>query len=79
MTVKAHERKGKIHSAERATDTLTSRGGLCLFVRYFHGIQLFPNLERLFGGIGKNAKGQAAESSSSSFAFLYLRSLAIIT
>jgi hypothetical protein len=57
MTVKAHDRKGKIHSAECTTDTLTSRGGLCLFVPYFHGIQLFPHLERLFGGIRKSAKG----------------------
>ncbi|GKT09683.1 IS1380 family transposase [Desulforhabdus sp. TSK] len=59
MTAKAQERKCKIHSAECTTDTLTSRGGLQLFVRYVYGIQLFSHLERLFGGIRKNNKGQA--------------------
>jgi len=37
---------------------LTSRGGLTLFVRYLRNIAISPILERLFGSIRKNAKGQ---------------------
>jgi len=39
-------------------DTLTSRGGLSLFVRYLRGISLYPHLERLFGTMRKTAKCQ---------------------
>ena len=41
------------------SDTLTSRGGLSLFVRYLRNIGLVWYLERLFGSLRKNAKGQA--------------------
>jgi hypothetical protein len=41
------------------SDTLTSRGGLSLFVRYLRNIGVMWYLERLFGSIRKNAKGQA--------------------
>ena len=39
------------------TDTLTSRSGLSLFVRYLSGINLFIELERRFAFMRKNAKG----------------------
>ena len=39
------------------TDTLTSRGGLTLFVRYLSGINLFTELERRFAFMRKSAKG----------------------
>jgi hypothetical protein len=40
-------------------DTLTSRGGLSLFVRYVRNIGLLPHLESEFGSIRKSRKGQA--------------------
>jgi len=50
--------KYRINAAERTTDTLSSRAGLSLFVRYLQNIVLFPHVERLFGGMRKNLKGQ---------------------
>lgn len=47
-----------IDGVEATSDTLTSRGGLTVFVRYLRNIALYPVLERLFGSIRKNAKGQ---------------------
>jgi len=47
-----------IDGVEATADTLTSRGGLTLFVRYLRNIAIYPVLERLFGSIRKNAKGQ---------------------
>ena len=47
-----------IDGVEASSDTLTSRGGLALFVRYLRNIAIYPVLERLFGSIRKNAKGQ---------------------
>jgi hypothetical protein len=47
-----------IDGVEATSDTLTSRGGLALFVRYLRNIAIYPVLERLFGSIRKNAKGQ---------------------
>jgi hypothetical protein len=45
-----------IDAVEVTADTLTSRGGLSLFVRYVRGISLYPHLERLFGTIRKIAQ-----------------------
>jgi len=39
-------------------DTLSSRGGLSLFVHYLRGIDLVPHLERLFGALRRTRKGQ---------------------
>ena len=51
--------QGNVNDGVEATsDTLTSRGGLTIFVRYFSNITIYPVLERLFGSIRKNAKGQ---------------------
>lgn len=47
-----------IDRVEATSDTLTSRGGLSLFVRYLRNIAIYPVLERLFGSIRKSAKGQ---------------------
>lgn len=63
MTVSIDNRKGfseqeVINRIEMTSDTLTSRGGLSLFVRYLRHIELAPHLERLFGTIRKSAKGQ---------------------
>ena len=54
-------RNGRSHVIDRVeatSDTLTSRGGLALFVRYLRNIGIDPVLERLFGSIRKSAKGQ---------------------
>ena len=51
--------KCKIDTVQTTSDILTSRGGLSLFVRYVHNIQLYPHLERLFGGIRKSNKAQS--------------------
>ena len=42
-------------------DTLTSRGGLSLFIRYLDGIGVMSPMHRLFGGIRKSRKGQSVE------------------
>jgi hypothetical protein len=47
-----------IDGVEATSDTLTSRGGLSLFVRYLRNIAIYPVLECLFGSIRKSAKGQ---------------------
>lgn len=52
------ENRYVIDGVEATSDTLTSRGGLTLFVRYLCNIAIYPVLERLFGSIRKNAKGQ---------------------
>jgi hypothetical protein len=59
MAQRGNRDKCKIDKVEITSDTLTSRGGLTLFVRYLQNILIFPHLERLFGGIRKNAKGQS--------------------
>jgi hypothetical protein len=47
-----------IDAIDITTDTLSSRGGLSLFVRYLRGIDLLPHLERLFGALRRSRKGQ---------------------
>ena len=56
MTISIDYRKGPseeevINRVEMTSDTLTSGGGLSLFVRYLRNIELSPHLERLFPGI----------------------------
>jgi hypothetical protein len=53
-----HKSAHVIDGVEATSDTLTSRGGLTLLVRYLRNIAIYPVLERLFGSIRKNAKGQ---------------------
>ncbi len=58
-TMAVRNKKGHvIDRVEATSDTLTSRGGLALFVRYLRNIAVYPVLERLFGSIRKSAKGQ---------------------
>ena len=38
-------------------DTLTSRGGLALFSRYIRHVEIFPELNRLFGALRTSGKG----------------------
>jgi len=47
----------KIDSISTTSDTLTSRGGLALFVKYLTHLDLFPLLERWFGSLRKSRKG----------------------
>lgn len=49
----------RINKIGTTTDTLTSRGGLSLFVRYLRNIEIFPHLHLLFGCIRKSSKGQS--------------------
>ncbi len=44
-------------AVEVTSDTLTGRGGLALFSRYLHSIDLFPHLDRLFSSLRKRSKG----------------------
>jgi len=53
-----NDRSNVIDGVEATSDTLTARGGLSLFVRYLRNIGIYLALERLFGSIRKNAKGQ---------------------
>ena len=48
-----------IDDVEVTNDTLTSRGGLSLFVRYLRNVGLLAHLESEFGSIRKSRKGQA--------------------
>lgn len=61
MTVSVDHRNGfseMIDRIEMTSDTLTSRAGLRLFVRYLRNIGLSSHLKRPFGTIRKSAKGQ---------------------
>ena len=40
------------------TDKLTGRAGLSLFTRYLRGIEIFSDLDRLFGSLRQSGKGQ---------------------
>jgi len=53
------EKSVKINEVGITTDMLTSRGGLILFVRYLCKIRIMSQLERLFGSMRRNRKGQA--------------------
>ncbi len=48
-----------INEIGTTSDTLTSRGGLSLFVRYLRNIEIAPHLERYFGFIRKSSKGNS--------------------
>ena len=48
----------KIADIGITNDTLTSRGGLNLFVRYLDRIGVLTHIRRLFGGIRKSRKGR---------------------
>lgn len=47
----------RIDAIEKTDERLTGRAGLTLFVRYLHGILIFPLLDRYFGSIRKSKKG----------------------
>jgi hypothetical protein len=47
-----------IDAIDTTPDTLSSRGGLSLFVRYLGEIDLLPHLERLFGTLRRSGKGE---------------------
>jgi hypothetical protein len=47
----------RIAKVDTTSDTLTSRGGLALFVRYLSQIQIAPLLEQAFGHLRKSRKG----------------------
>jgi hypothetical protein len=47
----------RIAKVATTSDTLTSRGGLALFVRYLSQIQIAPLLEDAFGPLRKSRKG----------------------
>ena len=47
----------RIANVATTSDTLTSRGGLALFVRYLSQIQIAPLLEEAFGPLRKSRKG----------------------
>lgn len=49
--------KNRINKVEITPDTLTSRGGLSLFVRYMDNVGVLPILLSHFGNLRKNGKG----------------------
>ncbi|HUT64254.1 MAG TPA: hypothetical protein VMZ04_09895 [Anaerolineae bacterium] len=55
---RSKEKSVKISGIGIMKDTLTSRGGIGLFVRYMDGIGIMTHIERLFGSIRKNGKGR---------------------
>ena len=64
MKKKKKKHKGKsvkITGIGITDDTLTSRGGLNLFVRYLDGIEIMSTITELFGSIRKNSKGNRIE------------------
>jgi hypothetical protein len=52
------ENSNVIDRVEATSDTLTSRGGLSIFVSYLRNIAISPVLESLFGSLRKSSKGQ---------------------
>src|SRR4030042_2444249 len=58
---RSKEKTVKITDIGITKDTLTSRGGISVFVRYLDRIGVMPHIERLFGGIRKSRKGQCVE------------------
>jgi len=56
--IRCKEKSVKITRVGITTDTLSSRGGLSIFVRYLRNICLGPHIVRLFGSMRKNRKGQ---------------------
>ena len=57
MNKKGNKSKCKINKVEATNDTLTSRGGMILFVKYLSNVEIFPLLSGIFGDIRKNKKG----------------------
>ena len=57
-TPAAGKRKAIIDDVDVTTDTLTGRGGLCLFVRYLRSIEIFPQIEAFYGSMRRSRKGQ---------------------
>ncbi len=55
-SAKSKKISAKIDKIGITSDTLNSRGGLTLFVRYISRIGLLPELERRFGQLKKSAK-----------------------
>ncbi len=58
MASTRHARKVLIDDVQLTTDTLTARGGLALFARYLRGVDLLPELDRVFGSLRRSRKGQ---------------------
>ena len=57
-SVKSKEKSPKIDEIDITSDTLSSRGGLSILVRYFRNMCIAPRLESFFGSMRKNRKGQ---------------------
>jgi len=55
------EKLVRINGIGITTDTLTSRGGLSLFVRYLDRVGIMSHVKRMFGGVRKSGKGCAVE------------------
>ena len=58
---RSKEKKLRIAGVGITQDTLTSRGGLSLFVRYLDRIDVMSHIHWLFGGIRKSRKGTCVE------------------
>ncbi|MEJ2040996.1 MAG: IS1380 family transposase [Desulfosarcinaceae bacterium] len=61
MKVRKNKDKKKSNTIDEigiTSDTLASRGGLTLFVRYLSGINLYSELDRRFGMLRKSVKGK---------------------
>lgn len=50
-----------VHQLRVTDDRLTSRAGLTLFSRYLRGVEILPELGRVFGSVRKNGKGLPVE------------------
>lgn len=48
----------RIDDIDVTSDSLTSRAGLAVFIRYLAALSIFPVLEQFFGRIRKSSKGQ---------------------
>ena len=57
-SVKSKEKSPTIDEIGITSDTLSSRGGLSLLVRYLRNMCIAPRLESLFRSMRKNKKGQ---------------------
>ena len=58
FTTSSAESKAIVDRVGIASDTITGRAGLSLFIRYLRSIVVFPHLEIFFDSIRHNRKGQ---------------------
>ncbi len=56
MNKNGSKSNSNINKIVLTNDTLTSRGGMALFVEYLNSVEIYPLLSSFSGGVRKNKK-----------------------